>query len=249
MPLIERLQSEGKVVVQTLAESGKWFKEKYPVTPPTSVTVLNDHSEKDQKTVWFNWRFYRANLLWDHNTLRFRDIHLFDEAIASDYLTKPGASSECHYDTLPFVDGFRWSSKEIVAGLRFKTSAGVEIKGGDPAVDDSTRGELVVRWPVDSPKGEIIMKFDESTVSISSNVEVKGNWCLKLSSDKAATLPFREIGESKITCEHLKTTYEISAKKGRFSRGDGFDFRINPKDDLLLLDFLKRRSQDTELQK
>ncbi len=48
------------------------------------------NSEKDQKTVWFNSRFYRANLLWDKGTMRFRDIHLFDESVASDYLTKKG---------------------------------------------------------------------------------------------------------------------------------------------------------------
>lgn len=242
MPMIARLQKEGKVVVKTLGETGKWFKEKYPVTPPTSVTVLNDHSAKNQKTVWFNSRYYRANLLWDQETLRFRDIHLFDETIASDYLTKPGTSSECHYDTLPLVDGFRWSSAQIVAGLRFKTSDGAELKGGNPTVDDSKEGELLIHWPVAAPKGEIVIKFNETAVTISANGELKDNWCLELSSDKAAKLPFREIGSGKITCEHLNTVYEISARNGRFSKGDAFDFRINPEDQQILLDFTKQDS-------
>jgi hypothetical protein len=83
MPIIANLREQGKVTVKTLGETGQWFKDRYRVTPPTSVTVLRDHSEKDLKTVWFNSRFYRANLLWDQGTLRFRDIHLFDETVAA----------------------------------------------------------------------------------------------------------------------------------------------------------------------
>ncbi|MCP4224186.1 MAG: hypothetical protein GY773_12635, partial [Actinomycetia bacterium] len=88
LAMIARLEGEGKVTAKTLAETGEWFKARYRVTPPTSVTVLSDYSPKDLKTVWFNSRFYRANLLWDRGTLRFRDIHLFDEEVASDYLTR-----------------------------------------------------------------------------------------------------------------------------------------------------------------
>lgn len=249
MPMIAHLQQAGKVVVKTLGETGIWFKDKYPVTPPTSVTVLKDYSAKNQKTVWFDSRFYRANLLWDQDSLRFRDIHLFDETIASDYLTKPGTSSECHYDTLPLVDGFRWSSMQIVAGLRFKTSEGAELKGGTPTVDDSKEGELVVHWPVNAPKGEILINFDETSVHISADGELKNNWCLELSSDKAAVLPFREITSGKITCEHLNTAYEILAKKGHFSKGTAFDYRINPEDQQILLDLSQRTSAGAEKNK
>jgi len=178
MPMIAQLLKEGKVTLKTLGETGKWFRNKYKVTPPTSVTVLNDHSKKNQKTVWFNSRFYRANLLWDQGTLRFRDIHLFDETVASDYLTKKGTSTQCDYYTLPVVDGFRWSSLQNVAGLRIKAAGGLEIKGGDPTVDDRTDGELVVRWPVHSPEGEIVITFNETSVSISAAGGMKDNWFL-----------------------------------------------------------------------
>jgi len=90
MPMIAKMKAEGKVVVKTLGEAGQWFKDNYEVTPPTSVTALNDISDKNLKTVWFNSRFYRANLLWEKGTLRFRDVHVFDEKVASNYLTKKG---------------------------------------------------------------------------------------------------------------------------------------------------------------
>ena len=240
MPMIARLQKEGKVAVKTLGETGKWFKDTYTVTPPTSVTVLNDHSKKNQKTVWFNSRFYRANLLWDEGTMRFRDIHLFDETIASDYLTKRGTSTQCHYYTLPFVDGFRWSSLQTVAGLRLKSAGGLEINGGDPTVDDRTDGELVVRWPVYSPEGEIVITFNETSVTISAKGEMNDNWFLELSSDKKANLPFRKIESKKLSCTYKNAPYAISAIQGVFTNEPDSGLRIIPEENRIVLDFSSR---------
>lgn len=240
MSMIAGLLKEGKVTVQTLGETGKWFKDKYKVTPPTSVTVLKDHSEKDQKTVWFNSRFYRANLLWDQGTMRFRDIHLFDETIASDYLTKRGRSSQCFYYTLPFVDGFIWSSLQTVAGLRLKSAGGLEIKGGDPTVDDRTEDELVVRWPIHSPEGEIVIVFNETSISVSAEGVKTDNWFLELSFDKKADLPFRKIDRKKVSCNYRNAPYVISAIQGVFTNEPGSGLRIIPEDKRIVLDFSSR---------
>ena len=60
MPLIARWRDEGKLIVQTLGESGQWFKDHYPTTPATAVTVNRDLPGSNRKTVWFNSRFYRV---------------------------------------------------------------------------------------------------------------------------------------------------------------------------------------------
>jgi hypothetical protein len=240
MQILAELVKDGKVNVQPLGQTGKWFKDKYKVTPPTSVTVLNDHSEKNQKTVWFNSRFYRANLLWDQGTMRFRDIHLFDESVASDYLTKRGTSSQCHYYTLPFVDGFRWSSLQTVAGLRLKSRGGLEVKGGTPTVDDSTEGELTVRWPIHLPKGELVITFNETSASISAKGVIKDNWFLELSSAKKAKLPFGKIDPKKLLCNFKNAPYSISAIQGVFTNEPGSGLRIMPEDNRIVLDFSSR---------
>ena len=240
MPMIARLYKEGKVEVKTLGETGKWFKDNYKITPPTSVTVLSDYSKKNLKTVWFNSRFYRANLLWDQGTMRFRDIHLFDESIASDYLTKPGTSSQCDYYTLPVVDGFRWSSLQTVAGLRLKSVGGSETKGGAPTVDDRTDGELTVRWPIHSPKGEIVITCNETSISVSAKGGMKDNWFLELSSDKKANLPFRKIDRKKLSCTYKNAPYSISATQGVFTNEPGSGLRIIPEDNCIVLDVSSR---------
>lgn len=240
MPMIAELLKEGKVTVQTLGQTGQWFKESYPVTPPTSVTVLKDDSEKDLKTVWFNSRFYRANLLWEQGTLRFRDIHLFDETMASDYLSKRGTSTQCLYETLPFVDGFRWSSKETVAGLRLRSSEGVEIKGGTPTVDDSTGGELRVRWPTDAPQGAIALTFNERAVSVRAEGRLKDGWYFELSSDTEADLPFDRIDRQRAACTFKHIRYVVSAQKGTFTQAGAAALRITPEAGRIVLDFSAR---------
>ena len=240
MPIIDNLLKTGKVTVKTLSETGEWFKNKYKLTPPTSVTVLNDHSKKNQKTVWFNSRFYRANLLWEQGTLRFRDIHLFDESFESDYFTKKGTSTQCLYYTLPFVDGFNWSSLETIAGLRLKSFDGQEIKGGDPVVDDSAEGELVVRWPIHSPEGEIVLTFNENSVIISAKANMNNNWFFELSADNKANLPFDNTDNKKLSCMYKNNFYSISAKNGIFKKEPDSNLRIIPEDNKIVLDFSSR---------
>lgn len=104
--------------METLTRSGEWFRENFPVTPPTAVTALTDYREKDRKTVWYNSRYYRTNLLWEGGALCIRDIHMFDQRMESDYYRKAGTTNQCVYTTLPVVDGCMWSTREKLAGLR-----------------------------------------------------------------------------------------------------------------------------------
>lgn len=42
---------------------------------------MTDHRDEGHKTVWYNSRFYRTNLLWKGPSFLFRDVHLFDERV------------------------------------------------------------------------------------------------------------------------------------------------------------------------
>jgi len=236
MKILDELVREGKIVLQTLSETGKWFKENYQVTPPTSVVVLKDHSEKNLKTVWFNSRFYRANLLWEQGTLRFRDIHLFDENVVSDYFKKCGTSSQCFYYTLPLVDGFYWSSTRTIAGLRFKYGDGKELKGNNLVVNESLPGNLLVRWPTDSSGGEIFIKFDEKSLVISAKGGVKDTWYLELSNATEAELPFLSVEPGKLSGKFKNWNYTVPLKKGRFLKRSNEPLKIYPDQGQIILD-------------
>jgi hypothetical protein len=247
MPLIARLRDENKIQVETLAESGKWFKEQYQVTPATSVTVNEDMKGSDLKTVWFNSRFYRANLFWEKGTFRFRDIHLFNENVVSRYLNKVTTSNECVFFTLPFVDGHRWSTPAQIAGLRLKAVInGKEVlaEGGDPVVTSKNPGILNISWPMKSIKGTFVMELDEKRIKIKLDGAASQEWFLELTTDAGAALPFEQIGSSRIDCTFEGTDYDVTASEGSFSKPGGpAVFRITPQKNTILLNLTGERAQ------
>jgi len=224
LPLIARLRDEGKIKVETLAESGRWFREQYKVTPATSVTVMKDLKGSDRKTVWFNSRFYRANLLWEKGTLRFRDIHLFNENFPSTYTLNKATSNECSFFTLPFVDGYLWSSPDTIAGLRFKAVVNgkeVLLEGGDPVVSDTEHGQLHIVWLLKTFDGRLVMDLDERRISIKLVGAGTVNWFLDLTVADRARLPFMKVGPRRIDCRFEGMDYSIRAMEGQFLKGEG----------------------------
>jgi len=242
LSLIARLRDEKKIKVETLAASGKWFREHFKITPATSVTVNEDIDGSNSKTVWFDSRFYRLNLLWENGSLRFRDIHLFDEDFASEFLTKKSTSNQCSFFTLPFVDGHVWSSSEKIAGLRFKTIVdGTEIllNGDNPIINSTISGGLDISWPLKNSNDTLQMHIDERKIEMVM-LGKPINWFLDLSTSSDAKLPFKKIGASRIDCEFQGMKYSISAGKGFFSKpSDSVAFRMTPAENKLILNLAR----------
>jgi hypothetical protein len=232
-PLIAKLRDENKVKVETLAASGQWFKDHYKVTPATSVTVNKDIEGSDRKTVWFNSRFYRVNLLWENGALTFRDIHLFDENFPSVYTKEKATSNECSFFTLPFVDGYIWSKPGTLAGMRFKAvidGKEVLLKGGDPVIQSPSTGKLHISWPLEVQGSTLIMDIDEKQISINIKGGEALNWYLDMTTAEKAVLPFKAVNSNKIDCSFEGMDYSVTAIKGTFSKPDDHTvFRITPK--------------------
>lgn len=242
MPLIAQLRDEGKIRVETLEASGKWFKEKFSVTPATAFTVNNDLPGSNLKTVWFNSRFYRLNLLWENGQLRIRDVHLFDEKLPSIYTTQKATSNECVFLTLPFVDGYLWSKKDHFAGMRFKALVnGKEeiIRGGDPVITEPAAGKLHVSWQLTTIGGSFEMDITEKTMKVQlKGSRQKTDWFLDMTTAGNAELPFQNIRTDRIECKSEGLPYAVKAVKGKFSvPGEGIVFRASPRSDVLTLDF------------
>jgi len=107
-------------------------------------------------------------------------------------------------------------------------------------VEDRTDGELVVRWPIDSSAGAIIVTFNEMRMSVTAEGALKGHWFLELSKDKIASLPFGRIDRKKVSCIYKGFPYTISAEQGVFAGEPGLALRILPEDNRILLDFSSR---------
>jgi hypothetical protein len=239
-PLIARLRDEGKVRVETMEASGRWFRSKYRVTPATSFTVLKDVDSGDRQTVWFDSRFYRINLLWEHGALRIRDIHLFDERFPSVYETEAATSNECRFFTLPFVDGFLWSKPGQIAGLRVKAViAGnmVVLSGGEPVVSNSGDSVMLIRWPLTMLSGTLVIRLSEDRVVMRMDGSAPVDWFLELNTADGVALPFETIGSAGVDCRFEGMSYRVTLGKGICLKPDnGAVLRIRPQANAVIMD-------------
>jgi hypothetical protein len=243
MPLLAKLRDENRIRVEKLVESAKWFRQHYRVTPATSVTVKKDLDGSDKKTVWFDSRFYRVNMLWENGRLRIRDIHLFDEEVPSFYTSGVATSNACEFFTLPFVDGYLWSSKDQIAGMQLKAVVDgreVQIEGADPEFSEPNAGVLHVSWPLKNIVGTLTIDMDEKslTMNLESNKEIR--WHLDLLAADSVALPFTKVSGKSIDCRFRGRDYVVEIDKGTVSVPGDRKFRIAPAEGMLMLNLAKR---------
>ena len=242
IPILDSLRKENKIWVETLGESGAWFKECFKVTPATAVTTLTDVRGEGNKTVWFNSRYYRANLLWEKGTFRFRDIHLFDESYKSVYLEKPGDGNQFLFYTLPVVDGFMWSEGLDRAGLRIvrldKDGDKEELSLDHPVVTEIGKDTLVVS--AEDSKGHAFkITFYETRFEVAAlSKEADFSWALELKAAAGKELPFTVIEDKAVNASFDGFNYVITCEKGHIRKpesGSDYVFRIFPSDQEIVI--------------
>ena len=248
IPILDSLRKENKIRVETLGESGAWFKECFKVTPATAVTTLTDVRGEGNKTVWFNSRYYRANLLWEKGTFRFRDIHLFDESYKSAYLEKPGDGNQFLFYTLPVVDGFMWSEGLDRAGLRIvrldKDGDKEELSLDHPVVTEIGKDTLVVS--AEDSKGHAfkITFYETRFEVVALSKEADFSWALELKAAAGKELPFTVIEDKAVNASFDGFNYVITCEKGHIRKpesGSDYVFRMFPSDQEIVIDCTNAR--------
>ena len=220
--------------METLAESGRWFKNHYPLTPATAVTVPDDYLSDGLSAVWYDSRYYRAGLLWEDSSFVIRDIHLFDESIESDYLRKAGTTTYCEYITPPVVDGFIWSTPEHRAGLRLVAINGdsvEEIPILSHGYQQVSKDKLLVTQ--DTPYGKLALTLSEESLTFEYNSQNGIKWALDFTAAPQAALPFESVSTSEIKAKWKGYPYALRSQKGSFqllstSNGTPSSWRILP---------------------
>lgn len=233
----DSLRNAGKIKLETLGESGRWFRKQFTTTPATAVTVMKDVRGKDNKSVWYNSRYYRANLFWEKEGFCFRDIHLFDENYKSEYLDTPGEGNRFFYYTLPLVDRFHWSTPEDKTGLRFVNADSNEsITLSEPIVSELSPSELKI-VSQDNNGYTYTIYLNEDRIKVESDNPAR--WALQLSvpEQKLSHLPFKAFSPEAISADFRGYKYEVSCKKGRISKGADKDYvyRLHPAGNTLVI--------------
>jgi hypothetical protein len=150
--LLAQQAKAGEIQVMTLAQAGRWFRAHYSVTPPTAVVYLNDWKHENRKTVWYDSRFYRVNVLWENGSFYIRDLHLFNENVVSVTHNAILATSSLAYGTLPVMDGALWSGTEKAGAWPVLLSPDGRksplTTDGPPLVKELNKTDLSIKQPL-----------------------------------------------------------------------------------------------------
>ena len=216
----------------------------YDVTPPTAVTAVKDWQDAGNRTVWFDSRFYRANLLWEKNDFRIRDIHLFDEKFRSSYQDSPEKGRQFFLYTLPVVEGFLWSDADSQAGLRLvalhEDGTKESILLGEPEIEEKD-GRMMVVTCKDRKERLFSITLQEEGLEIRGRMkETPFRWALELQAADDKEFPFVGIKGRKMCAVFRDYAYSFVCEKGiwdEFPEKNDAVFRIYAEDGCVRLNF------------
>ena len=179
MQALADLRATGQVHVETMGESGRRFKRTFSVTPAQAQVQLNDpfgNTAPAQTSVWYQSRFYRANLHFKGDEFFLRDVMVYSDLNPQPFLKTATRESNVEQRMPAILDGYHWSSHpgsldEQGAGAFFEV-AGTRLRlAGKPVVRESG-ASLLVDLPVGAGK-TLHLRFDERAffASISPNAQ------------------------------------------------------------------------------
>ncbi len=154
LALIEEESRAGEIQVQTLAQAGEWFRHHHELTPPTAVVALDDWKNENRKTVWYDSRFYRLNMLWQDGAFFIRDLHCFDENVVSPTHDRALNTTYLAFETPPIMDWAHWSKSTTEPAGMWPVllvpggGSSPMVPLGPPVVTELNATDLSIRQPL-----------------------------------------------------------------------------------------------------
>jgi hypothetical protein len=172
--LLERREA-GAIHLETLAETGRRFKAAFKTTPVQSQIMLDDPYGNEKpacKTIWYQSRFYRANLHISGDLPFLRDLTVYSDCLEQPFLDEPTRDSDVEQRMPPVLDGYHWSpspgarGEPKAGGFFMVDGARVRLIGSPQVIEE---GDVsVVKLPVQG--GLISVRLEERDVTF----EIKG---------------------------------------------------------------------------
>ena len=141
----EELQAAGKITVEPLGDTGRWYKKTWSATPASSITAHTAYDDEKKNSVWYCSKNYRINLFASDGAFRIRDLHVFDGRVPDPFEDRICTANEAVYETLPAVDGNRHTGNGTVAGV-ILTREGTPAAAGPMTFRDLGGGEARVSY-------------------------------------------------------------------------------------------------------
>lgn len=217
MQLLAELRDAGKIHVETMGDSGRRFKKAFKQTPTQAQVMLEDPFGKmdpAESTIWYQSRFYRANLHIKGGVPYFRDITVYSDEFPQPYLDKATRLNDVEQRMPAVLDGFHWSKdpmslEEVGAGGIFEVE-GKRISTQKPTVVEDGKDLRVALTPGNGASLEV--RFDEKGIKLKGaslkDLALSFEW----DSSKAA---LRDIQPRQATYQWQGHAYRAKLVKGR----------------------------------
>ncbi len=119
MERLSHMRQAGRLTVETMGETGRRFKQRFRSTPTQAQVMLEDpfgHTSPPERTVWYQSKFFRANLHFRGDHFYLRDLHVYSDAFPQLYLTDPVRKHGIEQRMLAVLDGYHWSDDAVRSG-------------------------------------------------------------------------------------------------------------------------------------
>ena len=138
---IEKILALKDVKIEKMCDTGRAFKERYKSTPATAVCALNNWDEPDCQSVFYDSKYYTANLMRVDEKVFIRGLYLFDDRIVDRYEIEPCLTFDAVYENLPIVDThYQKGERDGGFGIILDESATAF------AAEKSSDEELTISW-------------------------------------------------------------------------------------------------------
>lgn len=203
--LFEKLQNEGKILVEPLGDSGRRYKATYTDTPPSAIVAHTAFDDDERSSVWYSTKHYRVNLYGDHGAFRIRDIHVFGDVL-DPYGQTVCRENHASYEALPVIDGMRYSGLGVLAGGFIVFEDGTQPCVDDPVFTDNGDGRATVNY------GELTIKLYENGLDIlAKRPFVLEN---RIGVDGGHLWKERAVDKTAIELSYLDVPYRIGVERG-----------------------------------
>ncbi len=213
---LEELVREGKVRVETMGATARWFAEQYRLTPPATFQVSRDWSGHGCSAQWYASVNYRVGFLGEKGRLRIRDLFLYREDYECRYLRDRIHGRLSTFDALPVMWPQVWGGAADRPFIRLVDGNGAEPSGEIvyDAIDEYTaRARLL---------GHAEFVMDQSGITLT------GPYSLKF--DRLPVL--KEVRDREIGMEHEGFAYSFILEKGSLN-----GLTIHPEEGVIRLNF------------
>lgn len=219
---IRALREVGKLRVETMAQTARWFRRKYAMTPPMTYLASRDWDEtRNLSAQWYACASYRLGLLGEAGHLRIRDCFLYRQDYASRYYDRPMTGSKSTFDALPVLFPQAWKNQHGSRPyIRLTDEQGQEPVGEiryGAADDERATAELL-----EPGTGRVLAAFSLEP------------WGVRLTGPYRLTfdcLPvLTAVGADTLTMEHRGFSYGLRVTRGVISRAAPEGVVLEPRD-------------------